>query len=99
MGFSIARVTIGATAGLLADPNTVTRVYGSGSATDDVATSVVIRNAAAASIYLGPTSGVTTGTGFELITLASISLQLAPGDEVWAIAAGAGNVVHTLKQS
>lgn len=56
---------------------------------------VLIRNAGAASVFLGA-SDVTTGTGFELATGETVELPVPSGSEVFGIVATGSETVHVL---
>ena len=58
--------------------------------------SLLILNNSANAIFIGPTNGVTTATGFPLAPGASYSDDLNNGP-IWAISAVAGNNVRTLE--
>lgn len=65
--------------------------------TDTVAgQSLAIRNKGTASVYLGG-AGVTTGNGFELAAGESLSVDLAEGERLYAIAASGTVPVHVLR--
>lgn len=57
---------------------------------------VLIRNAGSASVFLGP-SGVTTAVGFELLAGDAVTLPVGPSDTVYGIVASGTVVVHTLE--
>jgi hypothetical protein len=48
-------------------------------------------------VFLGG-SNVTVGTGFGLEKLETIQLEMYPLDEVYAISAQAGHIIHFMKQ-
>lgn len=84
-----SRVTVTTAATLLA----------SGVGTDSVeGVSALVTNRGAASVALGG-SGVTSGVGYELEAAKSVSVELASGEELHAIAASGTVAVHVLKVS
>ncbi len=58
---------------------------------------VLLRNAGAASVWIGASNVNTTTTGFELPAGAGISLPMGPNDTVYGITASGTVVVHTLE--
>jgi hypothetical protein len=79
-----ARVTVASTATLVSTGSTT-----GGS-------SVLIRNAGAASVYLGAVA-VTTATGFELPAGDAITVPLGPSEPVYGIVTTGTVVVHKLE--
>jgi hypothetical protein len=57
---------------------------------------VLIRNAGAASVYLGD-AAVLTSTGFELTAGSAVSLPVGPNDPVYGIVVTSTVIVHTLE--
>lgn len=57
---------------------------------------VLLRNAGAASVFLGP-AAVTTATGWELVTGAGLSVPLGPGDTLYCIVASGTNRVDAME--
>lgn len=58
---------------------------------------LVVSNEGAAIIYLGGPGVTTTNYGVKLAaTTGQITLELVPGDEVWAISGTAGQTVRVL---
>lgn len=65
----------------------------------DVKTVVVqVPSGAANSIYVGG-SGVTTSTGMEIVAGSSLSIDLGPGDDLYAVAAANTTVQLLLTRS
>ena len=73
-----------------------TAVQLSSAETDDRAGSSVAVLTCTVDIYLGATSSVTTGTGAKLPAGSAVSVDLAPGEQLWAIAASSGTA-HVLR--
>lgn len=81
MAVTATRVTVATTAILLAS--------------DNDGGSILIKNTGAGSIYLGP-SDVTSATGYELLTLMAVSIDLW-SEAVYAISASGSNVAAVLR--
>ena len=67
-------------------------------ATNDVGRQVNIHCIGNDAVYLGPTSAVTTSTGFHLDKNAAVfQIQLDANDELWAISATGSQTVTTMQ--
>lgn len=67
-------------------------------ATNEVQRHVSIHNTGNQPIYVGPTSAVTTTTGFYIDKAAGIfTVQIDANDELWAIAPSGTHVVTVLQ--
>lgn len=64
-------------------------------AADVAAARATVRNAGAASVFLGP-AGVTTGNGYELTTGSVVELLIPAGEELFGIVATGTEPVHVL---
>jgi len=80
---TVSRVTVATTATLL-----YTAAAGG--------STVLIRNAGSASVFLGDAT-VTTSTGFELVASDALSLPLGPNDTIYGIVATSTNRVDVLE--
>lgn len=85
MAVNGSRVTVATTATAISGADS-DGVYGS---------SVLVKNAGAASVFLGG-SGVTTEAGFELAAGEAVSLDLNVSDSVYGIVASGTVVCHVL---
>lgn len=76
--FGIRNVTVGVSATLIVGPNDnpLPRQR-----------SVIIRNEGDDDVFIGPASGVTTGTGFPISSSGQVEIPLLNNVEVWGIAA------------
>lgn len=95
MAISASRTTVTSTATLLATNASSTTVVG-----DYTALSFVLKNlTGTASIFLGGGAAVTTGNGFEWAPGdGPISIDLEPGESLYAIVAAGTQTVHSLTQ-
>ena len=67
-------------------------------ATNDVGRQVNIHCIGNDAVYLGPTSAVTTSTGFHLDKNAAVfQIELDANDELWAISATGSQTVTTMQ--
>lgn len=87
MAVTAAQVSVGTTA-----------VELSGTGADTVSgQSLVIKNkGTTASVFLGGSNAVTTGSGFQVEVDSSVAVDLGPGEQLWGIAASA-QTVHVLR--
>lgn len=83
MAISAARVTVGLTAVALNIASTA-------------GSKLVVKNTGAIAADLGP-STVTSAGGLDLAAGASVTVEMAPGDVLYAISSGAGTTLAVLR--